>query len=150
MELFREARLRISEMNKQAGRCWKGYEPTPGKEPYSDGSCQPKGGKKPSKDKDDKKKKAMSYTKKANIGKILSNIAGSTGRVAAAPFKGLHNLGKEMQGVVNPVDATGVAGYLATTLGIPASAVMALMEVQNGEAPQVPSLLSSLRDKPKS
>ena len=74
MELFREARLRISEMNKQAGRCWKGYEPTPGKEPYSDGSCQPKGGKKPSKDKDDKKKKAMSYTKKANIGKILAAL----------------------------------------------------------------------------
>ena len=23
-----------------ANRCWKGYEPTPGKEPYSKGSCQ--------------------------------------------------------------------------------------------------------------
>ena len=28
--------------SKKSGRCWKGYEPTPGKEPYSDGSCQKK------------------------------------------------------------------------------------------------------------
>ena len=27
---------------KKKGRCWVGYEPTPGKEPYSDGSCQKK------------------------------------------------------------------------------------------------------------
>jgi len=27
-------------------RCWKGYEPTPGKKAYSKGSCRPKGGKK--------------------------------------------------------------------------------------------------------
>lgn len=26
--------------SKQENRCWKGYEPTPGKEPYSDGSCR--------------------------------------------------------------------------------------------------------------
>ena len=25
---------------KKKGRCWKGYEPTPGKEPYSEGSCR--------------------------------------------------------------------------------------------------------------
>lgn len=24
------------------GRCWDGYEPVPGKKPYSDGSCRPK------------------------------------------------------------------------------------------------------------
>lgn len=24
------------------GRCWKGYEPVPGKKPYSDGSCRKK------------------------------------------------------------------------------------------------------------
>lgn len=28
------------------GRCWDGYEPVPGKKAYSDGSCQPVGGKK--------------------------------------------------------------------------------------------------------
>ena len=25
---------------KKKGRCWTGYEPTPGKEPYSEGSCR--------------------------------------------------------------------------------------------------------------
>ena len=29
-----------------AGRCWEGYKPVPGKKAYSDGSCQPAGGKK--------------------------------------------------------------------------------------------------------
>ena len=28
--------------SKKSGRCWKGYEPTPGKTPYSDGSCRKK------------------------------------------------------------------------------------------------------------
>lgn len=27
---------------KKKGRCWEGYEPVPGKEPYSEGSCRPK------------------------------------------------------------------------------------------------------------
>jgi len=26
----------------EENRCWKGYEPVPGKEPYSDGSCRKK------------------------------------------------------------------------------------------------------------
>ena len=25
---------------KKRGRCWKGYKPTPGKTPYSKGSCR--------------------------------------------------------------------------------------------------------------
>ena len=37
------------------GRCWEGYEPVPGKEPYSDGSCRPAGAKKKKK-KSEKKK----------------------------------------------------------------------------------------------
>ena len=32
-------------------RCWKGYEPVPGKAPYSDGSCRPAGSKKKKKEK---------------------------------------------------------------------------------------------------
>lgn len=28
--------------SKKSGRCWKGYEPTPGKKAYSDGSCRKK------------------------------------------------------------------------------------------------------------
>ena len=31
-----------SKKKKKKGRCWEGYEPTPGKEPYSDGSCRKK------------------------------------------------------------------------------------------------------------
>lgn len=31
-----------SKKKKKKGRCWTGYEPTPGKEPYSDGSCRKK------------------------------------------------------------------------------------------------------------
>ena len=27
-------------VSSKRGRCWKGYEPTPGKEPFSKGSCQ--------------------------------------------------------------------------------------------------------------
>lgn len=29
-------------MDKKEGRCWEGYKPTPGKKPYSEGSCQKK------------------------------------------------------------------------------------------------------------
>ena len=31
-----------SNKGKKKGRCWEGYEPTPGKEPYTDGSCRKK------------------------------------------------------------------------------------------------------------
>lgn len=27
-------------LGKKSERCWKGYEPVPGKEPYSQGSCR--------------------------------------------------------------------------------------------------------------
>ena len=37
--LKREAK----EDDKKKGRCWTGYKPTPGKKPYSDGSCQKEG-----------------------------------------------------------------------------------------------------------
>jgi hypothetical protein len=40
------------------GRCWDGYEPVPGKDAYSDGSCRPVGSKKKKKDK--KKEKSAS------------------------------------------------------------------------------------------
>jgi cytidylate kinase len=37
----------LRELLKRAsGRCWEGYEPVPGKEPYSDDSCRPKISKK--------------------------------------------------------------------------------------------------------
>lgn len=30
------------DVEAKKGRCWEGYEPTPGKKPYSPGSCQKK------------------------------------------------------------------------------------------------------------
>ena len=30
------------KMEKNKGRCWKGYKPTPGVKAYDKGSCQPK------------------------------------------------------------------------------------------------------------
>jgi hypothetical protein len=32
------------EKSNKKGRCWKGYKPTPGKEPYSKGSCMKESG----------------------------------------------------------------------------------------------------------
>jgi len=32
-------RVILSEAARKKGRCWKGYRPTPGKKPYSKGSC---------------------------------------------------------------------------------------------------------------
>ena len=38
--------MELGKQAKEGGRCWEGYEPVPGKEPYSDDSCRPKGSKK--------------------------------------------------------------------------------------------------------
>lgn len=39
-------RIIMEELTMKAARCWAGYEPVPGKKPYSDGSCRPVGSKK--------------------------------------------------------------------------------------------------------
>lgn len=47
------------ESEKEAARCWKGYEPVPGKEPYSEDSCRLiSAGKKKKDDKSEEKKEA--------------------------------------------------------------------------------------------
>jgi hypothetical protein len=38
-------------LKEASGRCWEGYEPVPGKKPYSNDSCRPKTSKKESKPK---------------------------------------------------------------------------------------------------
>lgn len=35
-------RREAKKMAKAEGRCWEGYEPVPGKKPYSEGSCRKK------------------------------------------------------------------------------------------------------------
>ena len=37
---------KVACLIKESKRCWEGYEPVPGKEPYSEDSCRPKGEKK--------------------------------------------------------------------------------------------------------
>jgi len=41
---------------RKAARCWEGYEPVPGKKPYSEDSCRPKGSAKKKKEKKPTKK----------------------------------------------------------------------------------------------
>lgn len=53
------------EENVKEARCWEGYEPVPGKEPYSEDSCRPKGEKKK-----DKEKKASEFMK--FVGQLLN------------------------------------------------------------------------------
>lgn len=48
-----------SNMKEKTSRCWTGYEPVPGKEPYTDGSCRPANSKKKEKK---KMKKSSEYT----------------------------------------------------------------------------------------
>ena len=46
-----------NDLIPKIARCWKGYEPVPGKKPYSEDSCRPQDGKKKKK----MKKKAEDY-----------------------------------------------------------------------------------------
>ena len=55
---------------KLAGRCWTGYEPVPGKAPYSNDSCRPVGSK--------KKKKEVKKAGVAGQGKTTMNAAPSS------------------------------------------------------------------------
>jgi hypothetical protein len=57
----------FEELEKHA-RCWEGYEPVPGKEPYSEDSCQPKSTKKK------KEKKAVDLGTMPVNENILPNI----------------------------------------------------------------------------
>lgn len=45
------AAMRLAVELDKAARCWKGYEPVPGKKPYSNDSCRPVGSKKKKKEK---------------------------------------------------------------------------------------------------
>ena len=64
-----------SDCTCKTARCWKGYEPVPGKAPYSEDSCQPKTDK--SKKKKDAKevpqKSAVDYRKAAS-GTVLASL----------------------------------------------------------------------------
>jgi hypothetical protein len=60
--------LGVHEELEKYARCWEGYEPVPGKEPYSEDSCRPKGSKK-------KEKKAATDINSMPVNEnILPNI----------------------------------------------------------------------------
>lgn len=59
--------LGVREELEKISRCWEGYEPVPGKEPYSEDSCRPKGAKK-------KEKKAFDVSSMPVNENILPNI----------------------------------------------------------------------------
>lgn len=60
---YKSAESALEKLLGKQARCWKGYEPVPGKEPYSEDSCRPKGSV--------KKKKQV---KKANDVALLRNL----------------------------------------------------------------------------
>lgn len=57
--LQKQGAAALYDATVKGARCWKGYEPVPGKKPYSDDSCRPVGSKK-KKDKAEEKKAAKS------------------------------------------------------------------------------------------
>lgn len=66
----------LEDMLKQA-RCWAGYEPVPGKKPYSDNSCRPVGSGKKKKKEEKKEKKASTPTQQSvanNSNSIISRL----------------------------------------------------------------------------
>lgn len=59
------ALLALSSELEKAARCWKGYEPVPGKAPYTDGSCRPIGSGKKKKKTTEKKSAAPAWQRSA-------------------------------------------------------------------------------------
>lgn len=90
--------LGVCEELEKISRCWSGYEPVPGKKPYSDDSCRPKGSGKREK----KEKKADLQTSvpgetpegllsrvrngKANFPKLLENAQQHKWNIPGVPF----------------------------------------------------------------
>ena len=65
------------ERSNASRRCWKGYEATPGKEPYSEGSCRKSTGSHPDDKKKKKKKKREKKASKKDGGKSSSSSSSS-------------------------------------------------------------------------
>jgi hypothetical protein len=70
-------------------RCWKGYEPVPGKKPYSDGSCRPVGSKKKKPEGKTEKKAVMDslLLRELKEPQVLSMPAGPDGALRSFATK---------------------------------------------------------------
>lgn len=72
----------VSEYDlKKEARCWEGYEPVPGKEPYTEGSCQPK----KDKDSDEETGEEKAAAEKAGVGILdfFKSVGGDDARTRA-------------------------------------------------------------------
>lgn len=90
------------QLDKMA-RCWKGYEPVPGKKPYTDGSCRPAGSK---------KKKEKKAAEKEALNPLLAGGAKMLGR---AVTQGIPTMARGM--VQGAGKAVSGAGNMAQTAG---------------------------------
>ena len=62
----------------KAARCWAGYEPVPGKAPYSEDSCRPAGSKKKKKDTKKEAASAMFHHQKKELEPVVNGKKPST------------------------------------------------------------------------
>ena len=70
-----KAMLEAAEKTANSGRCWEGYEPVPGKEPYSDDSCRPKKSKKSKAGAKSKEKQSSASTlAQMPLGQVMADI----------------------------------------------------------------------------
>jgi hypothetical protein len=91
---------------EKLARCWKGYEPVPGKAPYSDDSCRPKGSK--AKKKDEKQASLIpDFNSVRGLAKLAAtSVAYSLGMPAASSAigAGMGYLGHKLSDAIHPYE----------------------------------------------
>lgn len=134
-----EQQQTVAQMMK-AARCWAGYEPVPGKAPYSEDSCRPAGSKKKPKKEE---KKAANSTFPASTRPKMVQMPPKPAEPAVAARKAPANLKYHSPGQEAmarevarkpqpspPVTALGKAGSLRDAIKWAASSVYKLTEKQ--------------------
>ena len=101
------------------GRCWDGYEPVPGKKAYSDGSCQPAGGKKKSEKAAELNINSITKPNTAAAGALLGGGLGAgAGALQALIQRALSKKDEEDQpSIINRALLGGIAGSGAGAAG---------------------------------
>lgn len=116
------------EMVKKLARCWAGYKPVPGKEPYSEDSCKPIAKKKDTK----KEKKAELHSLFAKMSEVVASPGRGSGDEEATainpePYEGMQKAEpvKKVPGKMNfnkkpnkPVSPMGAARNAAAKASI--------------------------------
>ena len=97
-----------------SGRCWEGYEPVPGKEPYSDDSCRPKKSKKSKTGAKSKEKQSSDSTlAQMPLGLLMADILSKSAKAGSFSKYGnmLAQVNQQIPQQPNP--------YAAATAGQP-------------------------------